>query len=180
MSGIQPVAVYALKVPAGDVIVPAASDFPAMFRVSMAAIDPSAEPELVDGEEVKRPRATLKMIRLPIDDLESEITTDNEDDEDEEGISSDEEMNGGPSDISKQNKAKDEAEAEEDGDSEEDESNAKAALMRLMKGKGKAGDTDANDDDLMMGLDFEDDDDEGNELEEVVICTLDPENVRFI
>ena len=52
-----------------------AGEFPATFRITMAAIDPTAKPALdgaANGETL--PRATLKMIRLPYDG-DSEMTT---------------------------------------------------------------------------------------------------------
>jgi FK506-binding nuclear protein len=183
MSGTQPVAVYAMKVPAGDILVPAVPDFAAMFRLSMAAIDPSAEPEYEEGDEKKTPRATLKLIRVPADLFEDDDSEDSdyemEEDEDEDESSSDEdETNGGPSDPSKMKKSskldlvKAIAEQDSDDEDEEDESDeeaaAKSALMKMMKGKGKAVDT---------GDEVSDDDEDSLELEEVVICTLDPEKV---
>lgn len=187
MSGTQPVAVYAMKVPCGDVMVPAVPDFAAMFRLSMAAIDPSAEPEFEVGDEKKQPRATLKIVRVPgelLDDESDESDLDElEDDEDEDEESSDgEEANGGPSDPSKAKKpskldlvkaiaeADSEDEDEDESDDLEEEAAAKDALMKILKGKAKAtGDGDKDDE--------EDDDFDGLELEEIVVCTLDPEKV---
>jgi FK506-binding nuclear protein len=183
MAGTQPVAVYALKVPAGDVMVPAVPDFAAMFRVSMAAIDPSAEPEFEDGDEKKTPRATLKIIRVPgqlfDDESDDSDYDDMEDDEDEDEESSDgEEINGGPSDPSKSKKpnkldivkaiAEQESEDEDEDENSEEEAAAKAALMKIMKGKGKATSDEEED---------SEDDEDSLELEEIVVCTLDPEKV---
>lgn len=185
MSGTQPVAVYAMKVPAGDVMVPAVPDFAAMFRLSMAAIDPNAVPEFGEGDEKKTPRATLKLIRVPADffDDDSEDSDYEElegEEEDEEEESSDgEEVNGGPSDSSRAKKpnktdlvkAIAEQESEDDEDEEDDsddEAAAKSALMKIMKGKGKA---------IGNGDEASDDEEDSLELEEIVICTLDPENV---
>jgi len=67
-------AVYGLEVPCGDIPVPAVADFPATFQITMAAIDPSAMPE-GSAEEQKHPRATLKLLRVPMggeDDYDSE------------------------------------------------------------------------------------------------------------
>jgi FK506-binding nuclear protein len=187
MSGVQPVAVYAMKVPAGDVMVPAVPDFAAMFRLSMAAIDPTAEPEFGEGDDKKTPRATLKLIRVPAELLDDSDDSDYEalegdDDEDAESSGEgEEEANGGPSDPSRAKKpnnpdlaksmakavAEQKSEDEEERDDSDEEAAAKASLMKIMKGKGKAtGDEE----------DSEDDED-SLELEEVVVCTLDPEKV---
>jgi FK506-binding nuclear protein len=190
MAGIQPVAVYAMKVPAGDVMVPAVPDFAAMFQLSMAAIDPTAEPDFEDGDKKKVARSTLKLIRVPNelfnDESDDSDYDDIESDEDEDEESSDEEeVNGGPSDPSKARKSnkldlvKAIAEQDSDFDSEDEEEDdakeeatAKAALMKILKGKGKVvGDADKD------GDEDDDDDEDSLELEEVVICTLDPEKV---
>ncbi|KAJ9605279.1 peptidylprolyl isomerase fpr3 [Cladophialophora chaetospira] len=179
MSGIQPVAVYAMRVPPGDIMVPAVPEFAAMFRLTMAAIDPSAEPELEDPEDKRPPRATLKLVRVPdemFDDDDSDDEDFNlediEDDEDDD----DEEVNGGPSEKKSKIKAEDDDEDMEDEEDEEDDdeedAEAMAQLARVMKsvkGKAKAldGEADADDED--------DSDDESLEMDEVVICTLDPE-----
>ncbi len=182
MSGTQPVAVYAMKVPAGDVMVPAVPDFAAMFRLSMAAIDPTAEPEFEEGDEKKIPRATLKLIRVPAelfddDDSEDSDYDEMEGDEEEESSAEEEEVNGGPSDPSKAKKPNslhlvqaiaEQGSDDEEGDSSEEEAAAKSALMKFMKGKGKATED---------GEEADDDDEDSLELEEVVICTLDPEKV---
>jgi FK506-binding nuclear protein len=190
MSGIQPVAVYALRVPPGDIMVPAVPEFAAMFRLTMAAIDPSAEPELEDADDKRAPRATLKLVRVPDsmfdDDDDSEDDEDfldglvdgDDDDEDDEG---EEEVNGGPSEKkSKKQSAEeddddeDEDEDMEDDDDEDDDEEDEEAIaqlrkiMKAVKGKGKA--LDGEDDD-----EEEDSDDEAVEMDEVVICTLDPE-----
>ncbi|KAL8937459.1 MAG: hypothetical protein Q9216_004404 [Gyalolechia sp. 2 TL-2023] len=202
MSGLLPVAVYGLKVPAGDVMVPSIVDFPATFRLTMAAIDPSAEPEhagTVNGDTA--PRATLKLVydrSGPSGDEDSERDSEGEaddqqllktllqgkdsdeddDDEDEEDESSsdDEEINGGPSDPSKSKKARRQAAADqlmkalmEPGSEDEmdvDGVNGASAKKRS-KGKGKA----------MSKEDEEDseEEDDDSKLEEVVVCTLDPQ-----
>lgn len=99
---------------------------------------------------------------------------------DEEDDTSDEEENGGPSDPKKAKKMKKsdviKALAEEDDDDDDDEemseddAEAAAALKAIMKGKGKASDEDEDDDDEL-------DDEDGHEMEEIVVCTLDPEKV---
>lgn len=146
----------------------------------MAAIDPDAMPEFENEDQAnKAPRATLKIVRPPpgLDLGDDEDYS--SDDEDEE--SSDEEENGGPSDPAKQKKAKlaaalkeMEDNMDEDDDDEDDEDvddmsedALKAAISKLIKGKGKASDDDSSEasDDL--------------ELEEVVVCTLDPEKVSY-
>lgn len=177
MSAVRPVAVYALKVPTGGHLIPAVPQAAASFRVSMAAIDPDETPELEDGIDPSRPRATLKIIRPPpgMDIEESDEEDDWEDDDEED---SDEESNGGPSDKEKARKLKEaaalkEMEEDEDEDDEDDEDDddddedfdLKAAISKLVKGKGPA--TDDDDDD--------DEDEESLDVDEAVICTLDPE-----
>ncbi|OQV08133.1 hypothetical protein CLAIMM_12449 [Cladophialophora immunda] len=192
MSGIQPVALYAMKVPPGDIMVPAVPEFAAMFRLTMAAIDPSAEPELEDPDDKRPPRATLKLIRVPDgmldeddDDEDDEdylagLIDDEEDDEDDDEDEDDEEVNGGPSEKKSKASAADEDEDDEDmedEDNDEDEDEDAAAIARLSKlmksakGKGKAKALDGEDD----ADDEEDEDDEALEMDEVVVCTLDPE-----
>ncbi|KAF3480406.1 FK506-binding protein 4 [Arthroderma uncinatum] len=172
MSGTQPVALYAVKVPPGGILVPAVPDAAAMFRVTMAAIDPDAVPEYEDEAHAnKAPRATLRIVRPP-PGLDYE-DSDEEDDEDDEDEDSDDEANGGPSDPARKKRAMLEAalrdmdegigEADEDDDDEEDIDLA-AAISKLVKGKGKATDDDESDSD-----------DEDLELDEVIVCTLDPE-----
>ncbi|PYH37444.1 kinase-like protein [Aspergillus neoniger CBS 115656] len=179
MSGVTPVAVYALRVPANGALIPAVPEFSAMFRVSMAAIDPDEAPEYEDGfDSNKRPRATLKLVRAPPGlDLEGEDDDDEdwEDDEDEDS-EDDEEVNGGPSDKEKARKLKLAAarkeledamdeDDDEDEDDEEGEFDLKAAISKLIKGKAPANDDEESDAES----------DEGLELDETVICTLDPE-----
>ncbi|RHZ57910.1 FKBP-type peptidyl-prolyl cis-trans isomerase [Aspergillus thermomutatus] len=168
MSAVQPVAVYALRVPPGGLLIPAVPDAAAMFRVSMAAIDPDETPEFEDGQT--RPRATLKLVRPPPDMDLDESDDDYEDDSQED--SDDEEVNGGPSDKEKARKLREAAalkemlEDEDDEDDEDDEEDfdLKAAISKLVKGKGPATDDDEDDES-----------DEGLELDEMVVCTLDPE-----
>ncbi|GAM34161.1 hypothetical protein TCE0_015r01560 [Talaromyces pinophilus] len=169
----QSVGLYTVQVPPGGIMVPALPQGAvAMFRVSMAAIDPDAEPEYEDDAAAgKPPRSTLKIVRVPAD-----MDMDDEDDEDYEDVDSeddsdDEEINGGPSDKAKakqrQAAALMDLDGEEDDDEEDDTDRGdfKAALSQLIKGKGPAtGDEDEDDDD-----------EEGLELEEIVVCTLDTE-----
>ncbi|PKY03084.1 hypothetical protein P168DRAFT_319628 [Aspergillus campestris IBT 28561] len=173
MSGTQPVALYALRVPPGGALIPALPEVAAMFRVNMAAIDPDETPEFEDGVENQRPRATLKLVRPPpgLDFDESD-----EDDEFDEDSEDDDEVNGGPSDKERARqlkkaaaqKALEEALAEDDEDEDEDEDDddfdLKAAISKLVKGKGPA-----------MEDDEDDESEEGLDLDEMVICTLDPE-----
>lgn len=189
MSSLLPVAVYGLKVPAGDVMVPALIDFPATFRLTMAAIDPSATPEHTGTANGDTPvRATLKIIYEPNDpnaDEDSDVDEnylkalfqDDEDEEEEESSSDEEEKNGGPSDPSKSRKARKQAAVEQmmkalaENDTDDDvdiggASGTNGALSKAKKGKGKATDEDEE---------SSDDENEGLErLEELVLCTLDP------
>lgn len=204
MSSLLPVQVYGLKVPAGDVMIPAIADFPATFRITMAAIDPSAAPAhtgTVNGDT--KSRATLKLVydANPGQDSDSDEGSDEEEeylkallaghesddeDEDDESSSDDEEKNGGPSDPSKTKKARKEAAllqmmgalAEGQNDSENemelDESpllNGLTKNSKANKGKGKAVAEDSEDESL--GEDDTEDSVDG--MEEVVVCTLDPE-----
>ncbi|KAF2272234.1 uncharacterized protein EI97DRAFT_232590 [Westerdykella ornata] len=187
MAAMLPASVYGLRVPAGGFPVPGAQKFPASFRITMAAIDPTAEPQM--DEENKALRSTLKIIRLPM----SEDDEDDEDDEDYDedsiqaikerlkGIISDEEdseedsedeKNGGPSDPAKSKKAKQAAltkklQEELDEEMELDSSFTNGINGASSKGKGRANDDDE--------IDSEEEDDEDDEPEEFVICTLDPE-----
>ena len=147
----------------------------------MAAVDPDEEPELEDGDSGKRPRATLRIVRPPpgMDMGESDDEDDDDySDEDEDDSEDDEEINGGPSDKEKARKLKeaaarkeledamDEDDDEEEGDDDDEGFDLKAAISKLIKGKAPA--TDDDDDE---------ESDEGLELDETVVCTLDPESV---
>lgn len=180
-------AVYGLEVPAGDVAIPAVPDFPAAFNITMAAIDPSAEPE----GDVKR--ATLKIIRQPLDmddysdeDDEDEdfdpaemdaILAEGSDDDDDES-EDDDEANGGPSDP-KKTKAARKAAAQaalkkllEQDDMDVDEAQTNGVNgKKSSKALGKMPASDEEDDDE------DDDSEDGAEIEEFVICTLDPNGV---
>jgi hypothetical protein len=147
----------------------------------MAAIDPDATPEFEGNEDSnKPPRATLKIVRPPPgldldDDDDDDEDYEDEGDESEED-SDDEEINGGPSDKEKAKKLREAAALKDledamegdDSDDSDDEVDIKAAISKLIKGKAPATDEDEEN---------EDDDDEGLELEEIVVCTLDPQNV---
>ncbi|KAJ4339273.1 peptidylprolyl isomerase fpr3 [Ascochyta clinopodiicola] len=186
MPSSVPAGVYGRRIPVGGLPIPAAVDPSAAFRITMAAIDPSAEPQI--DEEHKVPRATLRIIRVPMD-LDDEDDEDDEDfdgedvesiiaklraggvalpeeDEDSED-DSEEEANGGPSDKSKSKKAKEAALKKKIAQElAEDEMEIDAV------GKGKAkisAEEDSDEDDL------DDEDEEEDEVEEFVLCTLDPE-----
>ncbi|KAL2854442.1 hypothetical protein BJY01DRAFT_205177 [Aspergillus pseudoustus] len=176
MSAVQPVAVYALRVPPGGALIPAVPNAAAMFRVSMAAIDPDETPEFED-DTTRRPRATLKIVRPPpgldLEDDEDDDDYEDDEDEDEDDEEDDDEINGGPSDKEKARKLRaaaalkemEEAMDEDDDSDDGEEFDLKAAISKLVKGKAPAMDDDEEDDES----------DEGLELDEMVICTLDPE-----
>ncbi|KAL8809317.1 MAG: hypothetical protein Q9200_003515 [Gallowayella weberi] len=200
MSGLLPVAVYGLKVPAGDVMIPSL-EFPATFRLTMAAIDPTAAPEhtgLANGDAP--PRATLKLIYDRNNELEDDGSEDGSDDQDylkalmegqesdddaeededdeDESSSDDEDVNGGPSDPARSRKARKQAAAEQlmkalaetvsDDEMEIDGVNGPSAKKRN-KGKGKATSENEEEDSE------EEDGEDGADMEEVVVCTLDPQ-----
>lgn len=172
----------------------------------MAAIDPSAAPEhtgTVNGDI--KSRATLKLIYDTNLGQNSDSDEDEEDqylnnllagresgdedeDEDDESSSDDEERNGGPSDPSKTKKARKEAamqqmmkalaEAQNDSEDEMDMSgsprmNGMSKKGKVDKGKGKAVADDAEGESLGEN----DSEDSMDGMEEVVVCTLDPEKV---
>jgi FK506-binding nuclear protein len=147
----------------------------------MAAIDPSAEPEHTEGGS-SQPRATLKLIRAPLIDMDDDEDSDFDPEEmdamlasDEDGESSDEDANGGPSDPAKSKKAR-KAAAVKQLRKELAEDMEVDDAPKAGKGKGKV---------LDISEDFEDDDedsdedDEDFEPEEFVLCTLDPSKVCF-
>ncbi|KAL2212326.1 hypothetical protein CC79DRAFT_1364605 [Sarocladium strictum] len=180
--------VYGLEVPPGEILIPAGMEIPASFRITMAAVDPTQEPEVdEDGNVPAVPRSTLRLIKrafpeLDEDDEDDEIDeeymkalmgeSDSEDDEEEEA-------NGGPSDPAKTKKSKQEAAlkklleaaaAEEEESDDEEMEDAKPNGVK--KGKGKAAlDDDEDEDDE----EDSDDDSDGGDLENFVICTLDTE-----
>ncbi|KAK0392522.1 hypothetical protein NLU13_2017 [Sarocladium strictum] len=179
--------VYGLEVPPGDILIPAGMDFPASFRITMAAVDPTQEPEAdEEGNVPSVPRSTVRLIKQAFPELDDE-----EDDEiDEEYMKAlmgesdsedeeEEEANGGPSDPAKSKKGKQEAAlkklleaaaAAEESDDDEDMEDAKPNGVK--KGKGKAVDEDDEDEEEDSD---EDDDSEGGDLENFVVCTLDTE-----
>lgn len=184
-----PMALYGLEVPAGDVAVFGEAEIPSAYRITMAAIDPSAEPE---GEDGARPRATLKLIRQPLWDDDEDDSEDDEDfdvdemdrmfaegdDDSEEDSEEDEDVKGGPSDPAKSKAAKKAAAQKEimkmlkeEEDMDVDElPNGVNGTKKSAKALGKMPASDSEDDE-------DDEEDEGVEWEEFVLCTLDPENV---
>ena len=191
---LMPMAMYGLEVPPGDVAMSARPDIPSAFRITMAAIDPSAEAE---GEDGAVPRATLKVIRQSLlDDEDDDEDSDSDFDQEQmerllaeeysdESDDDDEEVNGGPSDPSKSKKARKEA--------------AKADIKKMLEEDGMDVDDDeSEDEDVPNGVSgaaksakalgklpaSDEDEDEDSELDEVfmeeyVICTLDPNKVRL-
>ena len=179
------------------------------FRITMAAIDPSATLEHTGTANGETPaRATLKIIYDPSgpDSDESSEGSDDEENflkallegresgidggkDDDESSSEDEEKNGGPSDPSKTKKARREAavqqmmkalaEGDDDGEDEMDVDksplvNGTSSKSKGNKGKGKASAEDSDDDE---SLGDKDTDDSTEGLDELVVCTLDPEKV---
>lgn len=171
------------------------------FRITMAAVDPTEEPEAdAEGDLPAVPRSTLRLVKRAypaLDDDEDDELDDEElramlaangaefsDDDDSED---DEEANGGPSDPVKAKKQKQaaaikallEATAAGGDDDDEDMEDAKPnGVKSKSKGKGKAvkveEDEDEDDDE-----DSEYDSDEGADLDNFVICTLDTERVSY-
>lgn len=138
----------------------------------MAAIDPSAEPEFDEDTKGKKPRATLKIIRAPLqmEDEDSDFDPEEMDamlasDDDEES-----EEEAGPSDPAKSKKARKAAAAKQ----LRDEIESMDVDSPKNKGKGKVQVDDEEDED-----ESDDEDDEEFEPEEFVLCTLDPENVSI-
>ncbi|RDA89621.1 hypothetical protein CP533_3743 [Ophiocordyceps camponoti-saundersi (nom. inval.)] len=179
--------VYGLEVPPGELLIPATMDFPASFRITMAALDPTAEPEAdQDGSIPSVCRSTLRLVKRafpgPQDDEEVDeeylkaLLAGSDEDEDE-----DDEPNGGPSDPAKAKKQKQAAAVkklmEATQDEEEDEemqdakpNGAKGKNKAKAKGKGKAKDDDS---DQESEQDSDDDSDDDGDLENFVVCTLD-------
>jgi len=185
MTAMLPVALYGLEVPPGGIMVPAAMEFPATIRITMAAIDPTAAPE-ADGEGnmPSIPRSTLRIIKAsggPDDE------SDEDEDEalqrllgggdDSEEDSDEEEANGGPSDPSKSKKARREAAikkllaaTQEESDDEMEDADDQTNGSRSKKGKAKASEEDSEEE-----SDDESGDGDDLELEDYVVCTLDTE-----
>ncbi|KAH6898794.1 hypothetical protein B0T10DRAFT_454114 [Thelonectria olida] len=180
--------VYGLEVPPGEILIPAAMEFPASFRITMAAVDPTETPEADDEGNVPAvPRSTLRLVKRAFPGLE-----DDEDDElDDEYLKAllaasdsdeddEEEANGGPSDPVKAKKNKQalaikkliEA-TQADSDEDEEMEDAKPKKSKA-KGKGKATEEESDEEDE-EDSDEDDDSEDGADLENFVICTLDTE-----
>jgi len=173
MSGLLPAAVYGLEVPAGDVLVPAGTDFPATFRITMAALDPTAAPEHhANLPENAPPRATLKLVRVPIDEEDSE------DEDDEENEELDALINGGSDEDSDEDEA---------GSGPSDPTKSKAAKLQALKEALATAEDEDDEDEEMGGVNgklnkgkalamLEDDEEDGDDtgMDEYVVCTLDP------
>ncbi|KAJ4375790.1 peptidylprolyl isomerase fpr3 [Neocucurbitaria cava] len=192
MPAAVPAGVYGRRIPAGGIPILAAIDPSAAFRITMAAIDPDEEPQI--DEDHKVPRATLKLIRVPMDFEDSDEDDEDYDEEDIEAIAarlreagalpeadsdlsdeddSEEEKNGGPSDPVKSKKAKQAALTKKlQAELEADAMEVDSSLTNGVNGKGKAKITD---DDLSDEDDEDEDDDDDEEPEELVLCTLDPD-----
>ena len=137
----------------------------------------------VDSEGLPFLKALLGNDSLDEEDEEEEEEEEEEeddDDDDDESSSDDEEANGGPSDPSKSKKARKQAALEEilqnlaaDGDDDEmDVDGINGSVFkdnRKNKGKGRASEGSE---------DSSEADEDEEELEEVVVCTLDPQKVR--
>ncbi|POR36383.1 Peptidyl-prolyl cis-trans isomerase [Tolypocladium paradoxum] len=158
----------------------------------MAALDPTEEPEAdQDGNVPSVPRSTLRLVKRAFpglgededDEVDDEYmrallaASDDDDDDDDD----DDEPNGGPSDPAKAKKQKqaaaikkliEAAQAEEKDDDDEME-DAKPNGVKS-KGKGKAKVTEEDDEeDEEDEEDSDDDSEEGGDLENFVVCTLD-------
>ncbi|KAM0512241.1 hypothetical protein ACHAPE_009057 [Trichoderma viride] len=191
--------VYGLEVPAGEILIPANLEFPASFRITMAALDPTEELEVDDSKKASIPRSTLRLVKRAFSSYNEDDYNEDEDDElSEEYMSAllggsddeDDEANGGPSDLSKAKKQKQAAaikklleaangvgsDDEEMEDAEAKPKKGKKAAPN--KGKGKAvveeeEDSEEEEDDSEEEED--DDDSEAGDLENFVVCTLDTE-----
>ncbi|KAF1939850.1 FK506-binding protein 3 [Clathrospora elynae] len=194
MSGTIPAGVYGRRIPAGGIPILAAIDQNAAFRITMAAIDPDAEPQIDENHKI--PRATLKLIRVPMDFEDDSDYDDDYEEGDIEAIAarlraagalpeegsdvsdaddSDNEKNGGPSDPAKSKKAKQAALTKKlQAELEADEMDIDNSVTNGVNGKskGKAKITDDDEDDMS---DEDDEDEDDDEPEELVLCTLDPE-----
>ena len=150
--------------------------------------DPNGPSEEDGSEESEDEEEYLKKLLAGGDSEDDDDEDEDENDDDDESSSDDEEKNGGPSDPSKTKKARKEAAAQEllkalgeQSDSEDEMDvdnipglNGFAKKLKDKKGKGKATDEDLEEDDS------EDDSEEAQDgLEEVVLCTLDPEKVNI-
>ncbi|CAM1506720.1 Fc.00g063610.m01.CDS01 [Cosmosporella sp. VM-42] len=179
--------VYGLEIPPGEILIPAAMEFPASFRITMAAVDPTEDPEADDEGNIPAvPRSTLRLVKRAFPGLDDEddevddeymkalLAADSGSDEDDE----EEEANGGPSDPAKAKKQKQLAAIKKlmeatEGDSDDEMEDAKPNGVKS-KGKAKATEEESEDDEEEEE-DSDDESDEGADLENFVICTLDTE-----
>ncbi|CAI6335533.1 unnamed protein product [Periconia digitata] len=191
MSALVPAGVYGLRVPAGGIPVLGSQNPGLSFRITMAAIDPTAE-SLGD-----MPRSTLKILRERMDDEDGEDDDSDYDEDDVEGIraklreagvlgsdddsdmsedDSEEETNGGPSDPVKSKQAKREAlekKLKEELEAEMMEIDSITVNGKSKhKGKGKAVD---GDDEISSEEEDDDDSESDDEVQELVLCTLNPD-----
>ncbi|KAK0657493.1 hypothetical protein B0T16DRAFT_61579 [Cercophora newfieldiana] len=203
MSPLLPVALYGLEVPPGEIMVPAAIQFPATvceseccpppgqgaytgckIRITMAAIDPTAVPETdSEGNVPSLPRSTLKIIKTSSGKPDSDSEEDENDalerllgggDSDEES-GSEEEANGGPSDPSKLKKARQEAAIKKLLELTQEESDDEMEDADANGSKSKKGKAKASEEDESEGSDEESGDEDDLDLEDYVVCTLDTE-----
>ncbi|KAF1736492.1 FK506-binding protein 4 [Beauveria bassiana] len=74
--------VYGLEVPPGEILIPASMDFPASFRITMAAVDPTEEPEAdEEGNIPKIPRSTLRLVKRAFPGLDEDEDDEMDDEE---------------------------------------------------------------------------------------------------
>ncbi|KAF8476179.1 hypothetical protein BDZ91DRAFT_209319 [Kalaharituber pfeilii] len=154
------VALWGAQIKSGETMFPAAefTEFPAPVHITMAAIDPTAEPSS-DGPK----RATLKIIRRPT----PMYNMDDESDEDDEEEDSED-------DVSEEEREKEKNKGGKNG--AEKSKGDKMDVDRDEKKTGKKGKGDNKGVNEESDLDVSDDDDEeGLEIEEFVLCTLDAE-----
>ena len=188
MSALVPAGVYGLRVPAGGMPVLGTQNPGLSFRITMAAIDPTSEP----ADDLPH-RATLKIIRERMDDEDEDDDSDYDED-DVEGIraklreagvlgsdddsdmsedDSEEETNGGPSDPVKSKQAKREAlEKKLKEDAEEMEIDS---IANGVNGKSKGKARALNGDDEISSEEDDEDSESDDEVQELVLCTLNPE-----
>ncbi|CCU76246.1 unnamed protein product [Blumeria hordei] len=171
---LLPVALYGLEVPCDGTYFPEEPCLPATFRITMAAIDPSESAENVESKSKTPSRSTLKIVREKRDpdhmsgEYMRALLADSGSSEDEDD---DDETNGGPSDPQKSKKAR-KAEALQQlmesvsAEKSDDEMEDAPSKTKTDKGKSKAKDDEEDDDDTASSVD--------GEVEEFVLCTLDP------
>ncbi|POS87208.1 hypothetical protein EPUL_001678, partial [Erysiphe pulchra] len=168
---LLPVALYGLEVPCDGSPVTAAPEFPATFRITMAAIDPDETPVGKTNDKNFQPRATLKIIREQ-DEQDSDDSEDEMADLLAQSDSEDEDKNGGPSDPNKSKKARKAAAVKQlmdaiaDDGSDEEMGDAPKVETPDKKGKAKALEN--------IEAESQSSSHEDNEVEEFVVCTLDP------